>query len=270
MEKKPEIWYSEYELRQFIDVATRYNIDGIYSQVSKDYPFSIVFNHTVKHSRSNYDLFCNQLRKTLENTQNWKVIELDLKDRFLLMINRYIEWYNDNKKETEKFNPYNPYETMFSIIESTKKEIVKYFPDIESRNQKIKSVKRTSYEWQNNPDKELPELFSLMLYECKLIASETTYEQFKAIFTGKPIDEIKPIRWHQDNASELLYFIITLGQTNNIDYNPKKADYQKMKSCFVKPNGKSFEAAWKSLKTNIDINLSSDKRKAIDDLVNNF
>lgn len=129
-----------------------------------------------------------------------------------------------------------------------------------------KQQKKTSYEWQNNPDKELPELYSLMINKYKLIAPETTLWQFEAVFTGQPIDEIEPIKWHQDNASELLYF--------NEAIKSKVKDvwhiYQRLAACFVKPDGKPFKVVWKSLKTNIDINLSSDKQKAIDELVSNF
>jgi hypothetical protein len=127
-----------------------------------------------------------------------------------------------------------------------------------------------TYQWQNNPDKELPEFYSLMIDKYKLIASDTTLEQFKDIFTGQPIEIINPITWHQDNASELLYFIIRLGQSGNIEYNPKKADYKKMTACFVKPDGKPFNSIWKSLKTNLEITLSQAKRNVIDELVNNF
>ncbi|WP_335637058.1 hypothetical protein [Maribacter arcticus] len=134
----------------------------------------------------------------------------------------------------------------------------------------IKQQKRTSYVWQNNPDKELPELYKLMVNKYKLIASDTTIEQFKVIFAGKPIETINPIKWHQDNASELLYFIDRLEQSNNIVYNSKRADYQKLKACFVKPDGKQFNVVWKSLKTNIEINLSPEKQKAIDELISNF
>jgi hypothetical protein len=133
-----------------------------------------------------------------------------------------------------------------------------------------KQQTKTSYVWQNNPDKELPELYSLMIDNYKLIAPETTYEQFKAVYTGWTIDEIEPIRWHQENASELVYFIDRLEQTDNIVHNPKKTDYQKMTACFVKPDGKQFKANWKQIKQNISINLSSDKQKAIDELVSNF
>lgn len=133
-----------------------------------------------------------------------------------------------------------------------------------------KQQKKTSYVWQSNPDNELPELYSLMIDKYKLIAPETTLEQFTAIFTGRPIDEIEPIRWHQENASELVYFIVRLEQTDNIVHNPKKTDYQKMTACFVKPDGNHFKANWKQIKQNISINLSSDKQKSIDDLVSNF
>jgi len=133
-----------------------------------------------------------------------------------------------------------------------------------------KQQTKTSYVWQNNPDKELPELYKLMIDNYKLIAPETTLEQFKAVFTGQAIESINPIKWHQDNASELLYFIDRLQQTNNIVHNPKKTDYQKMTACFVKPDGKQFKANWKQIKQNISFNLSSDKQNAIDELVNNF
>lgn len=133
-----------------------------------------------------------------------------------------------------------------------------------------KQQKKTSYLWVNNPDEEIKELYNLMIGKYKLIAPETTYEQFKAIFTGQPIESINPIKWHQENASELLYFIDKLAQSNNIEHNPKKANYQRMTACFVKPDGNPFQAAWKSLKTDIELKLSPDKQRAIDELINNF
>ena len=130
-----------------------------------------------------------------------------------------------------------------------------------------KNGKMTSYVWQNNPDKELPILYSLMIKKYKLIAPETTPEQFKATFTGQPIDEsFEPVRWHQCNASELLYFNEAIRNKVNDVWNI----YQRLKACFVKPDGQPFEANMKSLKTNIEINLSPDKQKAIDELVSNF
>lgn len=67
--------------------------------------------------------------------------------------------------------------------------------------------KLKSYVWQNNPDNELPELYSQMKDKYKLIAPETTYEQFKAVFTGQPINEkFKRIKWIKSNRL-LAYFL---------------------------------------------------------------
>lgn len=123
-----ERWYSEYELRQFIDMAVRWGIDGIYKDRSEGRPFSI-FTYFVENARNNYDKFCNQINKKLTKNQQWTSIEIDVKQRFLPMLNQYLEWYKNHKPEFEKFQPYCPYTLMFSIIESTKAEILKYFPE---------------------------------------------------------------------------------------------------------------------------------------------
>lgn len=66
--------------------------------------------------------------------------------------------------------------------------------------------KKTTYVWQSNPNKELPDLYRLMIDKYKLIAPETTAEQFKAIFTGQSIESIKPIKWTDSNRL-LAYFL---------------------------------------------------------------
>ena len=158
----------------------------------------------------------------------------------------------------------------FNNIFEIGEPLLEYGRLIQNKSQKKKSQKKTSYVWQGYSDKELPELYSLMIDKYKLITPETTYEQFKDIFTGQPIESINPIKWHQDNASELLYFVERLKQSNNIDHNVKRADYKKMTACFVKPNATKFEANWKQIKQNISINLSSNKQEAIDKLLKHF
>ncbi|MBK8622689.1 MAG: hypothetical protein IPN79_13270 [Saprospiraceae bacterium] len=149
--------------------------------------------------------------------------------------------------------------------------IESFYQKKEEKPKPKQNKKLTSYKWQNNPNEELPELYKLMKDTYKLIDPETNLKQFTAIFTGQPIDEnLKPIKWHQDNASELLYFIDRLEKLNNIAHNPNRADYEKLKACFVKPNGKPFNEVFKSLKTNLEINLSQEKQKAIIELVENF
>ena len=51
------------------------------------------------------------------------------------------------------------------------------------------------------------------------------------------------------------YFVKLLSAGNNV---------------FVKPNGKPFNSSFKELKQTISINLSPDKQRAIDELVNTF
>lgn len=137
-------------------------------------------------------------------------------------------------------------------------------------SQKPQQSNKLSFIWQGNAERELPELYSLMLNEYKLIAPETNLEQFTAIFTGQPIESVQPIKWHQENASELLYFYMMLVESNNIDFNSKKLDYQKLSACFVKPDGQPYEAKFKQLKTNIEFNLSDEKKTNISSLIKNF
>lgn len=175
---------------------------------------------------------------------------IDISNNGIIKI--YSEWLNIHKKYLDAIQPFENSQAEKAFVKSENKK------------------PKTTYQWQSNPDKELPELYSLMIDKHKLIAPETTYEQFKATFTGQPIESIEPIKWHQKNASELLYFIDRLEQSNNIVHNPKRANYQRMTACFVKPDGKPFKANWKQIKQNISINLSPDKQKAIDKLINNF
>lgn len=106
----------------------------------------------------------------------------------------------------------------------------------EFTNIKKKQLK-TSYVWQNNPDKELSELYSLMIGKYKLIASETTYEQFKAVFTGQPIDEIEPIKWLV--AKNLnAYFIEQLIENKKLSKAVNKDVWEIAKNCFI--DGRNF------------------------------
>lgn len=155
------------------------------------------------------------------------------------------------------------------VNEYLRKTLIELKKELSENQTKKTKKKKTSYVWQGSQD-ELPLLHNLMVNEYKLIVPETTYEQSQAVFTGQPIESIHPIKWHQDNASELLYFIDRLKQSHQIEHNPKRADYQKLKACFVKPDGSQFDSAFKQLKTNIELNLSKDKQKAIDDLIGNF
>lgn len=177
-------------------------------------------------------------------------------------VSENIDWYLNEAEECLQHNvTISPNELSDFFLNA-----IKY-----SHLDQSKSKDKISYVWNMHPDKELPELYSKMLNEYKLIESETTYEQFNAIFTGQPTGKtFEPVRWHNNNASELLYFVIKLEESSNIVCNPNQTDYKKLTSCFVQPNGNKFEANWRQLKTNIRINLSQDRQKTIDDLLFSF
>ncbi len=132
----------------------------------------------------------------------------------------------------------------------------------------LKTIKKTSqkttYQWQKTfIDYELKKLHKNML--GVLIDKNTTLDDFKAIFTAKPIESINPIKWHNDNASELLYFIEKCKIVKT-----KRSDYKKLTSCFLTSDGTKFKAEFKVIKQNLDINLSDKKQKSIDKILSNL
>jgi hypothetical protein len=161
----------------------------------------------------------------------------------------------------------NQHITNFNDTSSIQSTEINSKPENKPKKPKI----LTSFSWISKPQEELPEFFKLMLYEYKLLSPDTTFEQFKAVFTQQPIDDtFKPVKWHDGNASELLYFIYRLEESNNVQHFKRKTDYNKMTNCFVKSDGNPFKAYWKQLKQNIDCNLSDEKKRQIDDLINHF
>lgn len=142
--------------------------------------------------------------------------------------NEALEVYYHNKSlrnELTKEDCQSPYlkelikaeRLILDEIDKRQLEAIKELRSSRNNNQNKKpEKKKTSYVWQMNPDKELPELYSLMIYNYKLIASETTYDQFKAVFTGQPIDEIDKISRTKKFTNVLLtYFVSKLFQESN-------------------------------------------------------
>lgn len=134
-------------------------------------------------------------------------------------------------------------------------------------NSAMKKKKQTTYKWETNPEDELPDLYTLMKDKHKLIAPETTLDQFRAIFTGQDTEIIIPVKWHEDNASELIYFDKSICE---LLYKTSRANFVRMAACFVKPDGQRFEGSFKELKNTIEINLSDEKQKIIDSIISNF
>ncbi len=131
-----------------------------------------------------------------------------------------------------------------------------------------KASKQITYQWLGKPDIDLPELYNELINN-NLIINDISPDDFKAIFTGQPIKNIKqPIKWHDNNASELLYFITQL--MKNLIKHESRIDYKRLKACFIEPNGKPFETDFRTLKTNLTINLSQNKQNVIDRIIDNL
>ena len=128
MENEGVDWYSKYELRQFISIATRWKIDAVFQDRTIDNPYSI-FKHDVDVARINFEKFKKQLTKRLSNISNWKAIEIEVKHEFIPYIDHYLNWYEIHKDELEKFKPHCPYEHLSEIIKSTKELIFRNFPE---------------------------------------------------------------------------------------------------------------------------------------------
>ncbi|MFD2246369.1 hypothetical protein [Pontibacter ruber] len=131
--------------------------------------------------------------------------------------------------------------------------------------------KQVSYKWQNKPKTELPELYQLLLAN-KLIHADSTLEQFISIFSAKPLKSINPVRWHDDNASELLYFIQQLeGSDGSLIEKGERANYQRLKKCFVKPDGEDFTENFRQAKQNLkSYGLAPAKQQIIDNIIKQF
>jgi hypothetical protein len=137
-----------------------------------------------------------------------------------------------------------------------------------------KAKEQKSYTWIGNDD-ELPKLYNLLL-ENKLIHPDTTEEQFEAVFTAKPLGGIVPIRWHEDNASELLYFVLELQGSNDwpngwLIEKEDRSNYKRLTACFAKTDSKQFTENFKQAKQNLkNYGLAPAKKQIIDIIIKQF
>jgi hypothetical protein len=178
---------------------------------------------------------------------------------------RYVEWLLwFQQREEDSFNALN--ERFYSEI------IGNWDESIEQHiNQGRVKYSWASYNWLHNPDVELEELYQLLKGNA-LIHSDTTLDQLKAVFTAKPLELIQAIKWNNDNASELLYFILKLqGEDGSIIEKENRTNYQRLTTCFVKPDGKPFTEKFRQAKNNLKrFGLAPSKQQVIDSIVQQF
>jgi hypothetical protein len=208
-----EQWYIN--LYNFADMAIRWDIEAVYKNRRENTPYSI-FERSVTYAAENSRKFEIELNKILTENVNWKAIEIDLKDKFISRLNPYIEWYINNKENTKKFEPYNPYELMFNAITMTQKEILKYFPESNSIKSDSRYVFATIYPTLKG-DAAKYELICYDTPEIVTINGEKMYISkekkrqldqweidnllFQKIFTSK-VDELTPLLDYQLNKYE--------------------------------------------------------------------
>jgi hypothetical protein len=116
----------EVNLSSFTDICLRYKMESGYG-VTKDRPFGI-FDYKVSNAKDFFNAFCIALRKEVDAPANGKGFEIDIKDRFLHIINEYSTWYEAHKEELKSFEPYNFFDWMYGLMVSTEHEILKYYP----------------------------------------------------------------------------------------------------------------------------------------------
>lgn len=171
------------------------------------------------------------------------IIQMKLKDvEKLLLDEKFLIHYNKFKTELLPYRaysddiskarnlfifkvlplPYNSaisfynetFETFYTVIVNSfntgKSRINELFPAIQQNIQnskardKNKTKQLSSYKWESNPKKELPELYKIM--EGQFIDMTTTFEEFESIFTKQPIESIRPLKWIASNRL-LAYFL---------------------------------------------------------------
>jgi hypothetical protein len=162
-------------------------------------------------------------------------------ERNLLDIDLFVPYYGSkiriNKFFSIKINSINEFINESNLIIDKYGKFLKS-KDIKEKITSDKNIsKKTSYLWQSNPENELPELYNLMIKDYKLIAPDTTYEQFEAVFTGQAIDSVEPIKWL--GAKNLnAYFIEQLIEKKKLSKAVNNDVWKTAKFCFA--DGSNF------------------------------
>ena len=193
-------------------------------------------------------------------------------------------WIDDVKvwieeEVNDKINFYRNEEytiLMHGIVHKIKWEIDYYFNNklkaLEvkyERNKIAAPVKKVtvirSFKWQGKLE-DLPKLYTKI--KGDLVSNESKLIDFKHTFLHKDLAMITPLKWHDNNASELLYFIMQLSEKGLIA--GKRLNYQALKGCFLTNEGKKFTASFKNLKQSIPLKLTPAKMAKIDAIVKEF
>ncbi|WP_431158031.1 hypothetical protein [Winogradskyella poriferorum] len=173
----------------------------------------------------------NELIKTYDhhiNLDNWDSVKDDF---YSQRLEEYPEKYTEQEKIKDEIKKAT--NLQINTNDESEKLIVRYIDFLNQKATKKNTPKdKASYIWQNNPDKELPELYNLMIGNYKLISSETSLEQFTEVFTGKSIKNIKPIKRTAKFTNSLLAYFV-----NELFYKSYPNSYLSIaEACFEAKN----------------------------------
>lgn len=144
-------------------------------------------------------------------------------------------------------------------------KFISVIAELEKNEAPAVKTKRTTQITSYKSEKySLSKLFNAV--KGKLIDKDTPKEDFNNVFSSKPVSEINSVKWHDSNASELLYFILQLMEKEFIA-KEKRVNYNRLKGCFVKNDGKPFTENFKELKQSLDISFSTEKSISIDKIL---
>jgi hypothetical protein len=161
---------------------------------------------------------------------------------------RYLSFNDDNKSIIVNINWYLEYgqKLLIQSKEFKPDELAEFFVNAifysylkngKKERNKPKG-KKFSYQW-NGLDDELKELFESM--KGNFLSNDNKLDDFIKVFSKVEINpKLKPIRWKNDVASEVLFFIKILNEKGLIEkFN--RMDYVQLKLLFVKPDGSLFD-----------------------------
>lgn len=124
----------EYELRQSIDTAIRWDIETVKRLRSQKLPFSI-FTEFCNKARSLYILFEQNFEYHLNRGVSTH-FGIAKKDKYFPMIFLYEKWYQENNSLLKKdFQESNPYSIIYTITQDVKRKMLLHFPESDRNNE---------------------------------------------------------------------------------------------------------------------------------------
>ena len=211
------------------------------SEIEKEIENQIIFQANERKSILSKELFIQYLLDEIKSAS-------DAMERQYLLEQQQRGNYRESRIKTYIWN----------------KERIKALNQFLAPSSSPKQKNYYTYEWLGKADEDLPQLHRLM----KKFIGLTTITEFKKIFLKTKINEkLKPIKWHENKASEVLYFISKLMEKGLIKDQRNRFSHKMLKSCFAPPDGNIFTQRLKQLKNNLPDNVSKSSQEELVEII---